>query len=240
MRRNGSDQSWIGGAQCRDCAIRHLVLFADLKEADFNLIHLPIENRRVATGAALYHAGDAGTSVFTVREGLLKLVQYTADGEPRIVRLLRPGAVAGLESLANEPYQHTAVALAPTRVCGIPRDVIDRLNRETPRLHRQLMGKWQASLKSADECLTALGTGTARQRVARLFLHLLGDGEDTKTRFLRRDDVGALLSVTTETACRTVAGLKREGIIIADGANQFRCDRAKLDAIANESRPALD
>ncbi len=230
MRRGQIETAWLGRAECRNCGLRDLVLFADLQESDFALIHLPVEEMRVDVDAALFHAGDEGDAVFTIRAGLIKLVQFLPDGTQRIVRLVRTGAVVGLEVLAGQHYQHTAMVLQSALVCRIPREVVDRLNRETPRLYRQLMGKWHASVNLADECLVELNTGAARQQLARLFLQLAD--EDGSCRFLRRDDVGALLSVTPETACRVVADFKRAGVVVEAGANDFTVDRDALAAIA--------
>ncbi|MDR6773608.1 Crp/Fnr family transcriptional regulator [Azospirillum sp. BE72] len=119
-----------------------------------------------------------------------KLVQYLPDGTQRIVRLLRRGAIAGLEVLVGSTYEHSAVVLQEAAVCRIPREVIDRLNRETPRLHRQLMQRWHQSLRQADEWLTELSTGSARERLARLFLQLAGDAPERPVRVFGREDSG--------------------------------------------------
>ncbi len=233
MRRGQIEAAWLGRAECRNCGIRDLVLFADLQEADFELVHIPIEELLVDADGILYSAGDDGDAAFTIRSGLVKLVQYLPDGMHRIVRLLRPGSVAGLEVLAGGPYEHTAEILHPALVCRIPREVIERLNRETPRLHRQLMNKWHETLRQADEWLTELNTGPARQRVARLFLHLAGTAGENGCRLLGREDVGAILSVTTETASRAVAELKRAGLVQEIQPNLFLIDRPRLEEIAH-------
>jgi len=51
---------------------------------------------------------------------MIKLVRATADGRERIVRVLRPGDVAGLEALANARYDTEAIALVDTQVCRHP------------------------------------------------------------------------------------------------------------------------
>ena len=234
MRRGQIEAAWLGRAECRNCGIRDLVLFADLQESDFELIHLPIEELLIETGGILYNTGDDGAAAFTIRRGLVKLVHYLPDGTQRIVRLLRPGAVAGLEVTAGQSYEHTAIVVSHALVCRLPREVLERLSRETPRLHRQLMNKWHQTLRLADEWLTDLNTGSARQRVARLFLHLLdGAGED-RCQLLGREDVGAILSVTTETASRAVAEMKRAGLVSETAPNTFACDRSGLEAVARE------
>lgn len=232
MQRGQIEAAWLGRVECRNCAIRDLVLFADLTEPDFQLIHLPIEELMVEAGGTLYNTGDEGAAAFTIRRGLIKLVQYLPDGNQRIVRLLRPGAVAGLEVMAGQSYEHTAIAVSHALVCRLPREVLEKLSGETPRLHRQLMNKWHQSLRLADEWLTGLNTGSARQRVARLFLHLLDGSPDDCCHMLGREDVGAILSVTTETASRTVAEIKRAGAVTETSLNVFTCDRAALERIA--------
>lgn len=208
------------------------MLFAELREEDFDLIHLPIDEFALDAGVTLYEAGCAGKALFTIRSGLVKLVQYLPDGTQRIVRLLRQGATAGLEVLVGQPYEHTAIVLRTAVVCRLPKEVVERLSRETPRLHSQLMRRWYSALHQADEWLTELSTGSARQRVARLMLHFLEDGGGATFRLTSREDVGAMLGITTETASRTVAELKRAGVIRAAGQNDFSCDRAALEDVA--------
>lgn len=230
MRRSSIEAAWKGTAACERCGIRDLVLFADLTEPDFNLIHLPIEELTIPAGEALYTAGEEGTALFTVRDGLVKLVQYLPDGTQRIVRLLRKGATAGLEVTVGQPYEHSAVALQPTLVCRIPRQVVERLSRETPRLHSQLMRRWHQAVHQADEWLTELSTGSAKERLARLLLQLMDESDEA--RLFSREDLGSMLGITTETASRTVAEFKRSGLIEDIGSNRYRCDREALEEIA--------
>ncbi len=225
--------AWRGQPECAKCDIRHLALFADLREEDFTDVHLPVEDLEFQAGAALYRAEDPGQALFTVRGGLVKLVQYLANGDQRIVRLLRQGDTAGLEAAIDQPYRHTAVTMQTSRVCRIPMTTIHQLNADTPRLYGQLMKRWQQSVDRADEWLTFLSTGTARARMARLFLYLRSDATEPLCQLFGREDVAAILGITSETASRLIAELKRERIIIALPGNRFRCDVAKLEEIAS-------
>jgi CRP-like cAMP-binding protein len=66
--------------------------------------------------------------------------------------------------------------------------------------------------------------------VARLFL-LLAE-EELPCRLFGREDMGALLGVTTETASRFVAEFKRQGLVREVGANLFDCDLDALKTLA--------
>lgn len=228
MRDNEIQAAWHGLASCEQCGIRDLVLFADLTNEDFSTIHLPIEDIWLAPGATLYHGGQDVAALYTVREGLLKLEQYLPDGTLRIVSLLKQGDVAGLESTVAKTYEHTAVALQPTKVCKVPREVVSRLS---PKLHRQLMNKWYDAVQRSQECTRELSTGSARQRVARLFL-LLAPETIQSCRLFSREDVGALLGITTQTASRMVAEFKRIGAVTETTPNIFLRDIVKLHDIA--------
>lgn len=225
--------AWSGHPRCENCAIRHLVLFADLQHEDFQLIHEPIAQQEIAVGDRLYRAGDAPEYVFTVRSGLLKLVHYLPEGSQRIVRLLHQGDVGGMEALLGEPYHHHAIALERVEFCRIPVPVIERLSRETPRLHHQLLKRWQGAVGDAEAWLTDLATGPAHARVARLLVRLAEASPTVDCYLPHREDLGAMVGVTMETASRIIAEFKREGLLRELGSNRARVNTEGLVALTN-------
>lgn len=208
-----TDSAWRGTADCRTCGIRDMMLFADLHEDDFNLIHAPIDDLEYAAGQPLVRAGDTATSLYTLRTGMIKLVRNTVDGRQRIVRVLRPGDVIGLEALMAPVYDSDAIALTGVKVCRLPLQVIQRLNRETPRLHQRLLERWHRSLKEADDWLAELNFGTARQRLAGLILKMRSDQAPEVSTLFSREDMGAMLDLKLETVSRTLNRFVREGLI---------------------------
>ncbi|MCF7983233.1 MAG: Crp/Fnr family transcriptional regulator [Thiohalocapsa sp.] len=227
-------EAWSGEADCRNCALRTTVLFAGLEAEDFDRIHDPIDQFNLKPGTPLYQAGDHGDYMYTVRSGSLKLVQYLPDGSQRIVRIARGTDVLGLEALLGETYQHDAVALQRCEVCRFPTRVVKELGRESPKLHQELMSRWQRALQEADAWLTELSTGSARQRVARLLLRLVRDRETSECELFSREDMGAMLGITTETASRTIAGFKRESLLVESRPNSFLLDIPNLRRIAED------
>ena len=227
-------EAWDGKADCKSCALRQSVLFAGLEERDFEKIHDPIDQYTLPVSAILYRAGDEGERLYTIRSGILKLVQYLPDGSQRIVRLIRTTDVTGLECLLGEPYRHDAVVLQETEVCSLPVKVVEDLSRENPTLHRELLSRWQRALNEADAWLTELSTGSARQRVARLLLRLAHDSHTSECQLFDREDMGAMLGITTETASRTIAEFKRKSLLAETRPNQFLLDIPNLRRIAED------
>ena len=226
-------EAWTGQADCRLCALRDTALFAGLRETDFEKIHQPINQFVVQPGQALYLAGESGDRMYTIRTGVVKLVQYLPDGAQRIVRLVRSSDVAGLEALLKDPYEHDAIALQPTEVCCLPVNTLHLLSKENPDLHVELLKRWQRALSEADAWLTELSTGPARERVARLLLRLVKDREPPECQLFGREDLGAMLGITTETASRTIAEFKRQGLLNDLGSGRYLVDTGGLVALTS-------
>jgi CRP/FNR family transcriptional regulator len=227
-------EAWSGEADCKNCALRDSVLFAGLQETDFEKIHQPINQFLLQPGHVLYHAGDQGDRMFTVRSGLIKLVQYLPDGSQRIVRLVRKADVTGLEALLDKPYQHDALVMQPTEICCLPVSTVQVLSKDNPDLHIELLNRWQRALSEADAWLTELSTGPAKERVARLLRRLVQDADPPMCTLFGREDLGAMLAITTETASRTIAEFKRKGLLTDLGSNRFAVDKVQLEALLND------
>ncbi|MCF8212088.1 MAG: Crp/Fnr family transcriptional regulator, partial [Rhodoferax sp.] len=67
-----TESAWKGISDCRHCGIRDMVLFADLNEQDFGLIHAPIDDLDFRVGASLFQESGAAIGIFTLRTGMLK------------------------------------------------------------------------------------------------------------------------------------------------------------------------
>jgi len=219
-------QAWDGVADCLNCTLRDSVLFNGLREDDFSVIHDQVEQVTLNPGDVLYRVGDVGHHLFTVRSGLIKLVQYLPDGAQRIVRLIHDTDVLGLEMLVDKHYLHEAVVLRTTELCRYPVETVNSLCQSNSVLHKDLMARWQKALSEAEASLTQLSTGIAKRRMANLLLRLLIRRGSTECILLNREDMGSILSMTTETASRTISEFKRLGIIKEIRHNHFNLDIA--------------
>jgi len=232
MKSNCTNPQWLGRAKCAVCEVRNYVLFSGLSSQELDAILQPIDNLHVPQHAVLYEQKAAAPSLYTLRSGLIKLKVGLPNGCQRIVRLLRPGDVAGLETLVGDPYHHTAIALKDTDVCRIPREVVVRLDQNNPAVHQALLMRWQRSVDQADHFITALSTGSAESRMARLLITLGCHGSHPEP-MPSREDMGALLGITTETASRIMAEFKRRGLVHANRGSDVVCDHVGLAQLAH-------
>ncbi len=233
MKRVSHSEAWTGLADCRNCAIRKTVLFAGLEEADFDRIHRPIDQLVYQPGMEIYRQDDPANAILTIRKGLVKLVQYLPDGTQRIVRLLCSTDNAGLEALLTDSYEHTAIALQPTEICRIPVDTINELSTSKPQLYRDLMERWHQALGVADRWIIEFCTGSARARVARLLIWMCERNGGNRCMLFGREDLGALLGLTTETVSRIMAEFKRKRLISEPKPNELICRIEDLQALVS-------
>ena len=231
-KRVNIKKAWDGShTDCLHCSLRSSALFSGLTEQDFESIHDPVEQLKLPPGEVLYQMGETGHHLFTLRKGLIKLVQYLPDGTQRIVRLVRSTDVLGLEMMVGKKYEHEAVILRSSELCRYPMEVVTRLSQKNSVLHKDLMTRWQKALTEADEWLTKLSTGSAKKRMANLLLRLIEGEGSTECHIFSREDIGSILSITIETASRTISEFKRTGLIKEIGQNHFDLGVDGLNAI---------
>lgn len=232
MKPYCTNPEWVGRAKCAVCDVRNFVLFSGLSQAELDGVLKPIDNLHVPAQARLYERNDPATSLYTVRSGLIKLEVDLPNGGERIVRLLRPGDVAGLEALVSETYRHTAIALHDADVCRIPREVVMHFANTNPKVHLALMERWQRSIDQADHCIVGLSTGSAEARMARLLLSFVCATDAVDASIPSREEIGAMLGITTETASRIIADFRRRGLIHIEKGECIACNRQEMARVA--------
>lgn len=211
---------------CSDVSLDELVGF-----------HVGIDAFGYANLGILYQAEFPVGAVYCIRAGAVKLMKSTPSGEHRILRVLKTGDVAGLESAFAETYEHTAVAIGKVQACRIPITHFRRFVAGYPDLQVRLLQKSAAALREAETWYSAmLGSGTpARVRVARLLLRLRAGSSDRIHR-LSLDDMAAMAGITRETVSRAISEFIRMGILVKSGSGMntrhFRGDMPALEKIA--------
>ena len=227
------EESWEGPQQCECCGIRDLVLFSALKNEDFAIIHDQIDEHRYEKGEFLYRKGEPANHVFTVREGIVKLVHYSENGDESIVRLLKRGDVTGLESLTGQTYQQTAIVIDNALTCRIPKTVINELSQKLPHFKQELFKRWQNSVDEARAWLTELRTGSITSRIARLLLRLAQDEPVADIFIPSLNDIGAIVATKPTSASRTMAEFKRLRLISRVTAHRFKVDIDGIRSLIN-------
>ena len=189
---------------------------------------------RYGPGETIYRESSVVEALYLVLDGRIKLMNYTPDGNARIVRLHDRGSVLGLNALLNEKHDHTAIAIGEVSLYVLPMQAIGGIRNEDPEAYSRLLEYSHEYLKQADTWIVEFTAGGIRGRVARLVLFLMSQDESTGSRevdLLTVNEMAEILGVTPESVSRTMADFKRKNILSPvddDRPDLCRCDRAAL------------
>ncbi len=223
-------------AMCAACGVRQFSLCGVLEGPVMERFQREITDLRVEAGHRIFSAQEVGQAVYTVRRGVIRLERVSEAGERRILRLAGRTDLIGLEALLGQRYAADAVACTTVDLCRVPQALIDELSRSEPQLVTDLMKRWQRALDDSEEWLAELATGPARRRMLRLLLKLseYTTPDDGLVWLPMRDEMGAMLGLTVETASRIVSTLRRQGMITPVSVRTARIAMPALLAELND------
>jgi len=216
---------------CAQCEVRRTALFGALDLATLDRIHVQIDGLELDADQRVYGPRQDPQAVFTLRKGIVRFERMTEGGHRRIVRLAGPGDLIGQQALLGQPFVDEAVACTPAALCRIPTALVRDLGQHEPALMTELLLRLQRALDDAETWVAELATGPARRRVLHLLDKLQSLTDDDGTVWLpRRDEMGAMLDMTVETASRLVSQFRREGLLEPMGPRSARLDASRLQA----------
>jgi CRP-like cAMP-binding protein len=127
--------------------------------------------RHFSRGAGIYDQGDSASFVYNLVTGWVGLHQDMADGRRQIGKFLIRGALFGLEP-GDIPHGQGATAITDTSICLIPVARFQEMRRHNAAFGERLLVTLECENHLAAEALTAMGQGTAIERVARILCEL--------------------------------------------------------------------
>ena len=141
----------IAGGQKRELLAR-LPLFAGLAPREIEALAAVTRSQAVAARAELFHKGDAGTQVYAVVAGTLKVVTSSDEGDDVVLNLLGPGAVIGeVAVLCNAARSASVVALTDCELLAIERRDLLAFLRSHPDASLALMSTLAERLRHLSE-----------------------------------------------------------------------------------------
>ena len=184
--------------------------------AGFASTHPRALETRLKAGAYLYFEGDEVEWLYLVKKGVLRLTRLLEDGRRQVIAFGYPGDVIGFPA---EGLHHTDcdvlvdVKLQPYRL-----SCLEGTCRQED-IHRQLLKAALREISGMQDHFMMLGRKSAAEKVAS-FLCVLADrvGEQvgglTQMELpMKRTDIADFLGLTTETVCRTLTQLRKDGVI---------------------------
>jgi CRP-like cAMP-binding protein len=213
------------GPGCTDCPVLSTSLFRSLSKEQITKMGCVFRPTRYRRNQILFFEGGVSQHLFALHSGIVKLVKALENGRDRIMRVLFPGELLGLESLAEETYPLTAVTLSDCEICAASRDEFRGFLYNNPESAWGMVKFLVGEIARARAQITDMSFKDARMKVATLLLSLISserpvsETEDTRSVVLpvSRQEISEILELSPETVSRTLSSFRRENLIEAHG-----------------------
>lgn len=198
--------------------LRQHYLFAALTDPQWTRVVAHTHARPFSTGQHLFSRDDAAHEFFLLQAGVVKLYRVSAEGQEKIMRLIRPGmSFAESVMFMDEPRYPvhaqgveagTLMAIESAAYLDILRESFDTCRTVMARMTERIQAHWNE--------IEALTLQNSRYRVVSYLLSLLPEdavGEARVTLPSRKALIAAQLAATPETLSRILHALSDEGLI---------------------------
>ena len=205
---------------CGNCRLSAICLPLSLHIDDIDKLDNIIQRSRpLQKGEYLYRANEPFQSVYAVRSGTVKSINISSNGEEQVTGFYLPGEILGMDGLAQNHHNNSAIALETSAICEIPFSRLEELSVEIPSLQRHFFQLMSKEIANDQQLITLLSKNSADERIAALLLSISTRNHRrhlsaAKFRLpMSRTDIGNYLGLTIETVSRVLSRLQKSGIL---------------------------
>jgi CRP-like cAMP-binding protein len=226
---------------CEGCTVRARTCFADVPADDlgeFQACRVPglYKPRQI-----VFHEGTPATGLYIVCHGAVKLYRSDRFGRDFIIAVATPGSIIGELGVDDRDcYSTSAEALTECQVSFLPRERLVRYLERHPKTGVGLVAALSQELAATRRKAGELALKRADARLAELLLRLSEDARATAgaepPRFrldYSRRELAEMIGVSTETAIRLLAKLKRLRMIATAEDEVVIADVERLTRLAH-------
>lgn len=214
--------------------LRHHYLFAALNQAQWERLVPHLNQCELGAGTRLFFKNDLATAFYVVKSGTIKLYRLSAQGQEKIMRVVKPGqSFAESVLFSDQPhYPVSALALQKSLVVAIEREAYLDLLRESFDTCRAVMAQMTMRIYANWDEIEGLSLHSSGARVAHYLLKLLANTSDPTLQLpSRKGIIAAQLGLAPETFSRALRRLSDSGVIHVEGSTIIVKDRAALGRV---------
>ncbi len=187
-------------------------------------------------GAVLFLQGESSSSLYSLKNGIVKICSHSAEGREQIVGLSNPGnLMLGLQSINEDRYAYTGIAATSVQACKINHRALLAHVHGKPDLAMRLITAINAQLAHSRALMEVLGHTCAAAKVASFIMLMTPKSEHSNCGFampFSRLEMASILGLSEETVCRLMASMRRSGAIHAPRGKVEIRDWNQLHAIS--------
>lgn len=230
---------------CGNCGLSSMCLPLALTQPEMTRLDGIIKKSApYRRGESIFRQGDAFTSIYAVRAGMVKTTVLNANGAEQITGFYFPGELLGLNGMHEKAYVGTAMALETVSLCEIPFAKLDELSAMLPELRRQLMCRMSQEIADEQNMMLVLAKTSAEEKLGSFLMRLshrfkrLGFSATQFRLTMSRVDIGNYLGLAVETVSRTLTKLQQRSVIKVDGKEVTILDMAGLTSLNSHGEQA--
>lgn len=181
-------------------------------------------------GEMVYRQGESPRGIYFVERGLIGLTLLAAlSGKEHLLRFYRQGQFFGHRALfANEEYHASTLALEPSVVQFISKEVIFEALREHPELYQDVVSVLAKELRRCEVQRVMILENQVLSRTAQALIYLKDLHPNHNW---TRQEIANFTASTVSTIIKTLSQLEIEGLIEQKGRAINILDRDRLIAL---------
>ncbi len=187
-------------------------LFSQLRPSELEKLSQHLKRKKLRAGETLFLEGSAGSYLYIIVSGAVKIVTRSMDGREVQVALLGPLDVIGeLSALDSKPRSGEARAVEPTELYMLSASSLKSFVLEHPTVAWELLKVLAGRLRKADEAVADAAFLDVPGRVAKRLVEL-GEAQGTRTPEglrigipLTQEELAAMIGATREGVNRALS-----------------------------------
>ncbi|TCL60898.1 Crp/Fnr family transcriptional regulator [Hydrogenispora ethanolica] len=216
--------------------LRSSQLFGALEPERLSALAQLAVRRFYAKGDLIFSEGSPALEFTLVGSGRVKVVKLSTTGKEQILHVIGPHEPVGeVAVFTGTDYPATCIALTDAEVCVIQRSALMNLIQSQPQMALDLLAVLSQRLRHFNQLLATLSLDEAPVKLAKyLYQQCLAVSPETRELWLTisKGELAQNLGMTPETLSRSLAKLKKAGVIGGEGRRSLRIlDWEKLQAM---------
>lgn len=165
-----------------------------------------------------FKQGQALSALYLIRDGLIKTLVETEEGDAQITGFHRRSDLLGLDALGAGAHMTTAVVVGAATVDELSWNRLSRMMGEDSMLRDWFVLQSSTALAEIEETLTLVGAKDGAARVATfLVVESLRRGDETPALEIAlemtRSDIAGYVGLTKESTTRLLRDLEKRGVV---------------------------
>ncbi len=213
--------------------LRDMPFFNGLDDVTLAPLARAARHREYQAGEVIVLEGEAQPGLYFLDSGYVKVVKSAPSGREQTLRVLEPGDTFNeIGVFSRKPNPATAIALEPSDVWLIPREVLTGLLRQRPDFAQSVIERMAERMLFLVSLVSDLSLRPVTGRLARLLLETAAGDVVQRPRWFTQAELAARLGTVPDVIQRSLRTLEADGLIAVDRAQIRILDRPGLEELA--------